>query len=277
MSTQYRYNSLEDYLTSSRLDINGILDDGWGTKFPVKGREIYAVILFCDIANFSGRTYDLSPVETLIYVNNFFAWISSEALQGRPAIIDKYIGDEIMVLFSKEFGSSDPFVDAINTARFMAEHDVFCYGPHIGISAGNVVVGYVGTPLKYSCSVFGRPVAIAARCASVKCDECISSSITLPAELWAGRDITKLFEPIKINKPDGSFHKQEMMWRTLAPRVVPLKNMPDLEIQEIVNDVVHLSTTSAEQRAVYSAKALMDEGSYKIHRYEYEEDLLNDQ
>ena len=62
-------NSLEDFVTTSRLDVNGILNDGRGAYFPVKGREIEAAILFCDIANFSGRTYDLSPVETLILKN----------------------------------------------------------------------------------------------------------------------------------------------------------------------------------------------------------------
>ena len=53
-------------------------------------------------SGFSKRTLDLSPTETLIFVNNFFAWISAGALKERPSIVDKYIGDEIMVVFSKE-------------------------------------------------------------------------------------------------------------------------------------------------------------------------------
>jgi class 3 adenylate cyclase len=56
-----------------------MLDDGWGAQFAVKGRELEATILFADIADFSGRTADLTPTETLAYVNNFFAWISAEA------------------------------------------------------------------------------------------------------------------------------------------------------------------------------------------------------
>ena len=159
MTVKYRYNSLEDFLATKPLSVDAECDDGWGASFPVKGREIDATILFSDISGFSKRTLDLSPTETLIFVNNFFAWISAEALRGRPAIVDKYIGDEIMVVFSKEFGSEDPFVDAVTTARRMCENDALAFEPHIGIASGQVTVGYVGTPLRYNCSVFGAAVA----------------------------------------------------------------------------------------------------------------------
>jgi class 3 adenylate cyclase len=116
-----RIRTLEDFLTSRPLTIDGILDDGWGATFPVKGIEIDATVLYADISGFSERTADLTPVETLAYVNNFFAWVTAEALERRPAIVDKYIGDELMIAFSKEFGSEDPFVEAVQAARWMAE------------------------------------------------------------------------------------------------------------------------------------------------------------
>lgn len=161
-----RYNSLEDFLTSTPLNVDGQLDDGWGALYSVKGREIQATVLFADISGFSARTLELSSTETLIFVNNFFAWITAEALRGGTGIVDKYIGDEVMIVFSKEFGSDDPFVEAVQTARWMGEHDVHSFVPHVGIASGGVTVGYVGTPIKYSCSAFGAPVALAARCAS---------------------------------------------------------------------------------------------------------------
>ena len=54
-----------------------------GARFPVKGREINASVLFCDISRFSQRTLELNPTE--IFVNNFFTWITAEALRERPA------------------------------------------------------------------------------------------------------------------------------------------------------------------------------------------------
>lgn len=275
MDVRYRHASLEDYLTSSRLDVNGLLDDGWGAKFPVKGREIQAAVLFCDISNFAGRTYDLTPVESLIYVNNFFAWITAEALRDRPGIVDKYIGDEIMVLFSTEFGSNDPFVDAIQTARFMAENDYLAFCPHVGIAAGHVVIGYVGTPVKYNCSVFGRPVALAARCAGVESERECSSHIVLPAEPWAGRSLADVFPPTRFEGRDGSMQEQPVPWEVLPPRSVSIKNMPDIEVIDVVTTGCHLPTQSAEDRARESAKGLEKEGSYVVRRYEFEDTQSN--
>ena len=126
------------------------------------------------------------PIGTLIYVNHFFSWITAEALKGGNGIIDKYIGDEMMAVFSKEFGSNDAFSDALHAARWMAERDLSNFFPHIGIAAGPVTVGFVGTPLKYSCSVFGLPVTLAKRFAAVPPSDESYASIFFPADLWKG-------------------------------------------------------------------------------------------
>lgn len=126
-------------MASTTGDVDGVLDDGWGAGFPVKGREIEATVLFADITAFSTRTLDLSPAATLVYVQNFFAWITAEALSGRPGIVDKYIGDEVMVVFSTEFGSENPIVDAVRAAAAMSRNDVLAYRPHIGIASGRVI------------------------------------------------------------------------------------------------------------------------------------------
>ena len=46
--------------------------------------QIEATVLFADVTAFSARTADLDPTETLTFVNNFFCWITAEALRGRP-------------------------------------------------------------------------------------------------------------------------------------------------------------------------------------------------
>jgi len=113
---KYHYNSLEDFLISKELSVDFVTNDGWGGEFPIKGREIEATILFADISSFSKRTVHLSSTETLYFVNHFFSWITGEALQNVHCIIDKYIGDEIMIVFSKEFGSDDDFEEALKVA-----------------------------------------------------------------------------------------------------------------------------------------------------------------
>lgn len=274
MEVRYPLRSLEDFLIGTPLNADAQLNDGWGAYFPVKGCELEATILFADITAFSARTLNLSPMETLAFVNNFFAWITAEALRGRKGIIDKYIGDEIMVVFSKDFGSKDPFQEAIETARFMAEHDVHSYVPHIGLASGRVVIGYVGTPLKYSATVLGAPVAMAARCSGLKPqvseETFYSTSISFPAEAWGERDFDEVFPPVKIRtneaeRENGSpeFIEQAHGWELLSPQTVELKNLPDTEIRSIINKAGHFSSTSAEDRARESIKWMQDRRAYK--------------
>lgn len=197
-----------------------------------------------------GTTADLDPTETLAFVNHFFTWVSAEALRGRPGIVDKYIGDELMVVFSKEFGSEDPFVDAVQTARWMGEKDAFSFVPHVGLASGVVIVGYVGTPLKYNCSVFGAPAALAARCAGIEADEqAVSSYMTFPAGEWGDRDFADVFPPLKYELPDGSEHEQPHAWKLLPPRREEMKNLSTTEVQQIINTAMSLPGQSAEARA----------------------------
>jgi len=252
-----RYNSLEDYLISNPLTVDGQINDGWGATFSVKGREIEATILYSDISYFSARTLNLSPTEILIFVNNFFAWITAEALQETYGIVDKYIGDEIMIVFSKEFGSNDPFQEAVQAARGMCDNDFLDFCPHIGIASGLVTVGYVGTPLKYSCSVFGTPVTFANRCTAVRpeTEEMFSSSIVFRASEWGNRNFEEVFPPEK----NTASHN----WKLLEPRTMNLKNIGNLEVQELVNLYIRSPMLPMEERAKISLERLHEAGLYR--------------
>jgi len=246
-----KYVSLEDYLISTSLTVDGQLEDGWGSQFPVKGREIDATILFCDITNFSGRTQNLNPTETLIFENTFFTWFTAEALLKSTGIIDKYIGDEMMVIFSREFGSKEPFIDAVQTARRMCENDCWSFIPHIGIASGRVIVGYAGSQLKYNCSVFGLPVAIAARCASIKYpeqDKYVSSFIVFPDTEWGDRQVDAVLPLRQIKEPDGSPYYYPQSWKILEPKLISMKNLPDMYVRYLINEVNDFPSQSIEER-----------------------------
>ncbi len=217
------------------MHVDGQLDDGWGASFPVKGREIEATVLFADITAFSTRTSDLTPAETLVFVNNFFAWISAEAIRHSHGIVDKYIGDEVMIVYSKEFGSDDPFVEAVRSARWMAQNDVMNFAPHIGIASGRVMVGYTGTPLRYSASVFGAPVAIAARCAAVTPEGGgpYGASVVFPAEEWADRELREVIPPERFKQQDGTTSESPYDWELHDERDVTVKTTL-LTVRELV-------------------------------------------
>lgn len=249
------FRSLEDFLISSTMSVDAQLDDGWGAPFPVKGREIEATILFADITSFSARTLNLSPAETLIFVNWFFAWISAEALRGGKGIIDKYIGDEVMVVFSREFGSDDPFAEAVKTACWMAQNDAWAFLPHVGIASGKVIVGYVGTPLKYNCSVFGAPVALAARCAGKEPrtdDTRYTGPIIFPASEWGDRNLDEIIPPTDLGQG----------WELLARQEEELKNIGTVELRALVRRGVWIPQMRAEEAAREVLAKIKDYGRY---------------
>ena len=243
--------------------VDASVDDGWGAYFPVKGREIDATILFADIASFSRRTQDMHPTEILIYVNSFFSWITAEAIKGRRCLVDKYIGGEVRILFSKEFGSEDPFVEALQTARWMAEMDFLSYCPLMGIASGLVTAGYVGTPEKYECSVFGTPVTLASRCAAIKPEGHNPSSITFPSELWKDYDMDEIFPPRQYKMPDGKTHTKPRAWKVCDERSVSLRDIGEIKIREIVCELHHMPSVSAEDRARHYLEYLKNNGLYR--------------
>ncbi|MBS0657214.1 MAG: adenylate/guanylate cyclase domain-containing protein [Verrucomicrobia bacterium] len=251
-----RYNSLQDFLISNPLEVDGIVGDA-GSYFPVKGREVQgAAILFADMSAFSARSLEMSPVETLIFVNNFFAWITRRGLKDIPGIVDKYIGDELMVVFAREFGSADPFLDAVRCACAMIENDHLAFTPHIGIASGDVVIGHVGTMLRYDCSVFGAPVALAARCAAAKPILGRDGRVVFPDAAWNDRKLAEVLatsDKWKLSEP----HQQEM------------KRMPTTAVRELSYQHMHIPTMSLEERARESFEKLKEAGSYNPRRFSF--------
>jgi len=267
---KYLYKSLEDFLISKELSIDYIATDGWGGDYPVKGCEIDASILFADISGFSKRTINLSSTATMFFVNQFFSWVTGEALQNVPCIIDKYIGDEIMIIFSNEFGSTNHFAEALKAAKGFIEYDIWGFHPHIGISSGVVTVGYVGTPKMYNCSVFGKPVALAKRCASVAKERMI---------VFPAMNCNKsLVDPIFTSKKDADKNlsrRPNETWQFFEPENVELINMGNYDVckvqkEEIITFISDFNedgslgdSTTIEQHIIKILKNLEDSGRYR--------------
>ena len=255
---KYKYNSLEDFVNSFPLSIDGHLQNDCCAKFSIKGIELNATILFADITSFSSRTYELSPIENLIFVNNFLGWMSVSGIKDSNGIIDKYIGDEIMVVFANEFGSRNHFTEAVQTAIKMIDNDILNFHPHIGIASGKIIIGYTGTPLKYSCSVFGTPVIIASRCASIKSKH--TNSIFFPSSCWKNEYTLDTVLPSKHLRKN---EEKKEGWNLCKPRFEKVKSIKDIEVIEIYSEFSHQPKMSATDWAKKHFKILKKSGSYK--------------
>jgi len=168
-----------------------------------------------------------------------------------------------MLLFSKKFGSEDPFKDALRAGSRMVENDVLAFCPHIGIASGNVTAGYVGTPVKYNASLFGTPVNLAARCATVKPVEGSHSSITFPASEWGDKDIKTLIPARKEKNSDGKLIEEPYSWQINNPRIVEIKNMGKIQIRELERQAIWMPQQSAEERAKEIFQLILKGGQYR--------------
>jgi hypothetical protein len=266
-TTKYRYGSLEDFLIASELNVDFRFNDGWGAYFPVKGREIEATILFADISSFTRRTRDLTSTETLAFVNNFFAWMTAESLRVSHGIVDKYIGDEMMIVFSKDFGSEDPFQEAMQVAVNMLLHDAHDFAPSIGIASGHVTVGHVGTPLRFNTSVYGLPVTKAARCANYKVDShkrnFSSSTIVIPEDEWLGRTLDEVLWTSNSSSERSADDREDTSgFETTDPIEADLKGLEKMMLRVILNRRIRILNYSLIERLQKGIQSKVQQGRY---------------
>jgi hypothetical protein len=147
----------------------------------------------------------------------------------------------------------------------MCENDALAFTPHIGMASGQVTVGYVGTPIKYNCSVFGAAVAMAARCAAVKAspgDE-DKGRMVFPAEEWGNKIFEEIFPPTTYRGPSDRTTRLPPPWQLRLARKVEMKNLGDREVREVVKTTVHVPYDySAEQRAKETLEDIRKAGRY---------------
>lgn len=124
-------------------------------------------VLFADIRNFTAFSESLTPQETFNFINAFFSRMEPAIIENQ-GFIDKYIGDEIMALFS---GNADSAVKAgIAMLQSLAEYNQHRSNSNyvpinigIGINTGSVILGTVGGVSRMDSTVISDTVNLASR------------------------------------------------------------------------------------------------------------------
>ena len=142
-----------------------------GRKINLGGEEVEAAVMFCDIRSFTPLSERLSPPELVEFLNAYFAAITPAIAQQR-GVINKFIGDAVMAVYTPQLGSSDYAADAVRSAigmrRALAEFNASFGGDNkvrfgIGIQVGSLVAGNVGTASRLEYTFIGDTVNIASR------------------------------------------------------------------------------------------------------------------
>jgi len=131
-------------------------------------------ILFCDIRGFTGMSQEASPEVIADFLNNQFFTPMGEIAYEFNGIVDKHIGDSIMVVFNS---SDQTYSDATNAVRSalamqkkaqqindeLKHKNGLGLDIGIGISTGNVFSGILGSLRKKEFTSIGMAVNVAAR------------------------------------------------------------------------------------------------------------------
>lgn len=162
-------------------------------KVNLAGEEIQATVLFSDIRGFTPLSENMPPAELIRFLNDYFTHITAPITENR-GVINKFMGDAVMAIFSPVFGVEDHQAAGLRAAlgmrealkRFNAQgrYPEVHFG--VGLHSGGLVAGNVGTESRLEYTVLGDTVNVASRIESQTKD--LSTQVLLSEATVLGLD-----------------------------------------------------------------------------------------
>ena len=177
-----------------------------------------ATVAFIDIRGFTAMSENAPPDEVLQMLNEYFEMVVFRY----EGTVDKFIGDEIMVIWGAPVSHEDDPVRSVRAAlaiheelktfnqkRILEGKQAIPIG--IGINTGTLVAGYIGSSQTMSYSVIGDTVNTASRlCGAAKAGQIIISENTfgLVQDVFDVEKIEAIhakgkFNPLKVYNVTG--------------------------------------------------------------------------
>lgn len=166
------------------------------------GSRKRVAILFADIRGYTAFSESREPEVVVDVLNHYFA-NQGEAVTRHNGDIDKFVGDQLMAIFQ----GPDMYLDAVRCAADIQEimADSARQNPEwqldigIGIDAGDVVVGAMGSPDRMDYTVLGDHVNLAARlCSAAAPKQTMVSEAVYEKALPANEFVFTPLEPIRV-------------------------------------------------------------------------------
>jgi len=175
-------------------------------KVNLGGENMEAAVMFCDIRNFTPLSETMSASALVDFLNKYFHYITPPIAE-HNGVINKFIGDAVMAIYTPALGSDDFAADAVRAAIGMraalAEFNGSGKAPGkvefgVGIHCGKLVAGNIGTTERLEYTFIGDTVNIASRLESktkeLNTDIVVSATALEKARASLGAGIK--FEPL---------------------------------------------------------------------------------
>jgi adenylate cyclase len=139
----------------------------------LKGERRDVTVLFCDMRGFTSLSEHLPPEEVVLLLNQFYTLMIDTTFK-YDGTLDKFLGDGVMAIFGAPIAHPDHAIQAIRAALAMQAGVLELSEKRvrdgkarvtvgIGVSAGEVVAGTVGTEDRMEYTVVGDSVNLASR------------------------------------------------------------------------------------------------------------------
>lgn len=162
-------NAFQYYLTASV--ITEMLKDP--TKLKLGGDKKELTVLFSDIRGFTTISEKLTP-EELVHLLNEYLTAMTDIVFKYDGLLDKYMGDAIMAVYGAPLDQPDHALRACRTALEMMQTLKKLQGKWssegkpvlnigIGLNTGNMVVGNMGSQMRFDYTVMGDSVNLGSR------------------------------------------------------------------------------------------------------------------
>jgi adenylate cyclase len=136
----------------------------------LEGEVRHVCVMFLDIRNFTAFAESKTPEEVVRYLNTLFA-VMIDSVNNHNGIVSKFLGDGFMAVFGAPLSGGDDARNAVRAAReILAQVESLNTSQvipptrvGIGLHAGPVVTGNVGSTLRKEYTVIGDTVNLASR------------------------------------------------------------------------------------------------------------------
>jgi len=139
-------------------------------NLDIQGETRDACVMFLDIRGFSRFAADKTPHEVMLYLNTLFGELI-DVINAHHGIVNKFLGDGFMAVFGAPADDNEKIPHAFNAAlaileRIEALNRSGAIPPTrvgIGLHAGQLLTGNVGTQQRKEYTLVGETVNLAAR------------------------------------------------------------------------------------------------------------------
>lgn len=127
----------------------------------IASRRSFVCVMFMDIRDFTALVEGRSPEEIVALQNEVFG-VAVEVVNRHHGVINQFLGDGFMATFGAPLSSGNDCGNALAAARELVER-IRQVKIGIGLHAGDVVTGNVGSESRKQYSVTGNVVILASR------------------------------------------------------------------------------------------------------------------